>query len=269
MVGSLSGVDMSIRRGRDARATMPLRETEAVVLRTYRLGEADKIASLFTRQWGRLRAVARGARRPRSRFGSALEPLTLVQALIFERENRDLLRMNSAELIESFFDMQKDYRLQVAAQFVVEVAERFLPEREVNERAFRLLLAVLRALKRSGEVTRPLVYFDYWLLKLAGFLPDFTRCQGCGRALGEGLGYYGPGSEGLTCAPCRVGSATCSVSAEALATVLAACREPLDNWILTEKATPGCREARLFFEEVIEAHAEKRLVTRRLLDGEG
>ena len=136
---------------------MPLRETEAIVLRTYRLGEADKIVSVFTRQWGRLRAVAAGARRPKSRYGSTLEPLTYVRLWLFERENRDLLRMNSAELIESFFDMQKDYRVQVAAQYVSEVADRFFSEREVNERAFRLLLAVLRAFKRSGEVERPLL----------------------------------------------------------------------------------------------------------------
>ena len=121
---------------------MPLRETEAIVLRTYRLGEADKIISLFTRQFGRLRAAATGAQRPKSRYGGTLEPLSYVRLWLFERENRDLLRLNSAELVESFFDMQKDYRAQVAAQYLAEVSERLLPEREVNERAFRLLVAV-------------------------------------------------------------------------------------------------------------------------------
>ena len=155
---------------------MPLRETEAIVLRTYRLGEADKIASLFTRQLGRLRAVARGALRPKSRYGGTLEPLSYVRIQIFERENRDLLQLNSVELIESFFNMQADYRVQLAAQYLAEVGERLLPEREVNERTFRLLLAVLRALKTSGEVNRPLLYFDYWMVRLGGFLPDFAAC---------------------------------------------------------------------------------------------
>src|SRR5207245_11139502 len=139
---------------------MPLRKTDAIVLRTYRLGEADKIVSLFTRQFGRLRAAAGGAQRTKSRYGGTLEPLSYIRLWLFERENRDLLRLNSAELLESFFDMQKDYRVQSAAQYIVEVAERVLPEREVNERAFRLLLAVLRALKRWGEINRPLLYFD-------------------------------------------------------------------------------------------------------------
>jgi len=246
---------------------MPLRETEAIVLRTYRLGEADKIVSVFTRQWGKLRAVATGARRTKSRYGSTLEPLSYVRLWLFERENRDLLRMNSAELLESFFEMQKDFRVQVAAQFVAEVAERYMPEREVNERAFRLLLAVLRAFKRSGEVDRPLLYFDYWLLRLEGFLPDLERCAECGQALGEEPGYYGKGSEGLLCIRCR-GGARQPVSVQARRLAQSARQATLDQWLAQEKAPSGCREARLFLEEVIDSHAEKPLITRAMLNDE-
>jgi DNA repair protein RecO (recombination protein O) len=247
---------------------MPLRETEAIVLRTYRLGEADKIASLFTRQMGRLRAVAAGARRPKSRYGSSLEPMSYIRLWIFERENRDLLHINSAEVVESFFDMQKDYRVQVAAQYVAEVAERFLPEREVNERAFRLIVAVLRSLKRSGEVTRPLLYFDYWMLRLAGILPNFERCLNCDRVLGASGGSYGQGSEGLLCDDCKTGQAGRTVPAQALAYAASARTQSLDQWVAAGAVPGGCREARLFLEEVIEAHAERPLATRSLLDAE-
>ncbi|HEV2246285.1 MAG TPA: DNA repair protein RecO, partial [Terriglobia bacterium] len=154
---------------------MPLIETEAIVLRTHRLGEADKIASLFTRQMGRIRGVAKGALSRRGRYGAALEPLSYIRVWIYDRESRDLQRVGSAEIVESFFEMQKDYRIQLAAQYLAEVTERFLPDREVNERVFRLLLAVLRAFKRYGEVNRSLLFFDYWLLRLGGFLPDLSR----------------------------------------------------------------------------------------------
>lgn len=244
---------------------MPLRETEAIVLRTYRLGEADKIASLFTRELGRLRAVASGAQRTRGRFGGTLEPLSHVRIWIFERENRDLLRLNSVELLESFFDMQKDYRLQLATQYMAEVSERVLPEREVNERAFRLLLTVLRALKHSGEINRPLLYFNYWTLRLGGFLPDLERCMACGRELGAEGGFYGPGSEGVLCSACRTSAASQVVSSSALAMVQTACQSPLARWLAAEKAPAGCREARRFFEELIEGHLERRLVTRAQL----
>jgi len=248
------------------RHKMPLRETEAIVLRTYRLAEADKIASLFTRQMGRVRAVATGARRTKSRYGAALEPLSHVRVFIFEREHRDLLRMNSAELIESFFDMQTDYRIQLAAQYVAEVAERMIPEREVNERLFRLFLAVLRSLKHSGEVSRPLLYFDYWLLRLAGFLPDFEHCQNCGRALGDEGGYYGSGCEGLNCETCRTAMIGQGISSQVIAAMRAGCQRPLERWIGEEKAPSGCREARRFLEELIETHAERKLVTRAMME---
>jgi DNA repair protein RecO (recombination protein O) len=247
---------------------MPLRETEAIVLRTHRLGEADKIASLFTRQLGRLRAVASGAQRPKSRFGGTLEPLSHIRLWIFERENRDLLRLNAGELLESFFKMQSDYRVQLAAQYIAEVAERVLPEREVNERAFRLLLAVLRALKHSGETVRPLLYFNYWLLRVSGFLPELAQCMSCGRTLGEDCGYYGPGSEGLLCATCRSGAQNQVVSIETLAAVRAACQSPLDQWLTSEKTPAGAQEARRFFEEMIETHIERKLVTRAMLQQE-
>jgi len=247
---------------------MPLRETEAIVLRTYRLGEADKIASLLTRSFGRLRAVAAGSQRTKSRYGGTLEPLSYLRLWLFERENRELLRMNSTELLESFFDMQKEYRVQVAAQYLAEVAERILPEREVNERAFRLLLVVLRTLKGSGEITRPLLYFDYWVLLLAGFLPSLEQCQSCGRALHSEPGYYGPGSEGLACARCKTPGTKSSVSSEGLALAKSAREAPLDRWLAVEKAPPGGREARLFLEELIESHLERKLVTRPLLEEE-
>ena len=88
---------------------MPLRESEAVVLRSYPLGEADRLVSLLSRSMGRIRGVARGARRPKSRFGSTLETLSHIQVWFYERETRELVRINQCELLESFLDVQKDY----------------------------------------------------------------------------------------------------------------------------------------------------------------
>ena len=247
---------------------MPLRETEAIVLRTYRLAEADKIVSLFTRQAGRLRAVATGAQRTKSRYGGTLEPLSYIRLWLFERENRDLLRVNSAELLESFFDMQKDYRRQVAAQYTAEVCERLLPERELNERAFRLLLVTLRGLKHSGEVDRPLLYFNYWLLRLGGFLPDLDRCGACSRALGEEPAYYAQGSEGLLCRACRARGTTRAVSSRALALGQTLRQTALERWLTSEGPTPEATEARHLFEGLIETHAGKKLVTLGMLNEE-
>lgn len=242
---------------------MPLLETEALVLRTYRLGEADKVVSLLTRQHGRLRAVASEAQRPKSRFGGTLEPLSYIRVWLFERENRDLLRINSADLIESFFAMQGDYRLQLAAQYLAESSERFLPEREVSERAFRLLLVVLRALKQSGEVDRPLLYFDHWLLRLSGLLPDLSRCAACGRALAGEAVYYKSGAQGFFCARCRAGGAALPGDVPAVAEKIR--RLALDAWIASGAPLEVDRIARRLFETWIRASAEGKLLTLEMM----
>jgi len=243
---------------------MPLRETEALVLRTHRLGEADKIVSLLTRQFGRLRGVASGAQRPKSRFGGALEPLSYIRLWLFERENRDLQRINAIELAESFFDMQRDYRLQIATQYVAEVAEKFLPEREVNDRVFRLLLAVLRGMKRSREVSRPLIFFDYWLLRLGGFLPELESCSECGTSLGD-VGYYTAGAQGLACSACRLPRDSFSISVRDVVAAAGSCQGTLDRWMASGKPSGGLAAVRRFLEELIESHLERKLVTRELL----
>lgn len=250
---------------------MPLRESEAIVLRTYRLGEADKIVSLLSREAGRVRAVAAGAQRPSSRYGGVLEPLTYVRLWFYERENRDLLRVNSAELIESFFAMQRDYAVHLAAQFVAEATESLLPEREVNERVFRLLLAVLRGLRKQSEsgaavsIDPPLAYFDYWLLRLGGFLPQLDRCAGCGRAFSSDLGAFREGGAlRLLCAECRAPAGAPGVSSAALAAAQRAQHSPLDKWMAAEPIS-AVHEARVLLEGWVETAAEKRLVTRELL----
>lgn len=246
---------------------MPLVETEAIVLRTYRLGEADKIVSLFTRQMGRIRAVAAGAQRTKSRYGGSLESMSYVRLWVFERENRDLSRLNAVEILESFFDMQKDYATHIAAQYVVEVAEQLLPEREVNERAFRLLLVVLRALKLFREIDRPLVYFDYWILRLAGFLPDLTACAQCGRRFETETAYYAERLPGLVGPECRqeVAAGSRAMSTSNLADVQQACGAPLEKWMNAKDKPKGISDVRNFLESLVEAHVERRLITRGLI----
>jgi len=246
---------------------MPLVETEAIVLRTYRLAEADKIVSLFGRSLGRVRAVARGAQRTKSRYGGTLESLTYVRLWLFERENRDLGQLNSVEIIESFFDLQKDYASHLAGQYMVEVSEKLLPEREPSERTFRLLLAVLRSLKRGREVERPLVYFNYWILRLGGFLPDLTHCSGCGRAFQDEAVHYTSALPALFGRECReqMTAAAGTIAARSLAEAQAACGAPLEKWLVHDDKPNGISSVRSFLEAMVESQAERKLVTRSLL----
>src|SRR6202165_6373996 len=127
---------------------MPLKESESMSLRTLPLGEGDRLVSFLDRQSGRLRGVARGARLPKSRFGSTLELLSYSRIWYFERESRELVRINQCELIESFLDLQKDYQAGIFLALMSEVTEAVLGEREAADPQFRLLLLAARATRK-------------------------------------------------------------------------------------------------------------------------
>ncbi len=158
---------------------MAARASEAFVLRTYPLREADLIVSFLTRDAGKLRGVAKRARRPRSPFGSGLERLSQVKMFYFQRENRELVSLESCELVASQFALASDYSAGVALDYISEVSEQLLPPAEPNERFFRLLVAVLDYLRqRQGEGVWPAVtYFTFWAVKLSGFLPEIRLTQ--------------------------------------------------------------------------------------------
>lgn len=164
---------------------MPLRDTEAFVLRSYTLKEADKIGVFFTRDAGKIRGVAHGARKLKSKYGASLEPFTEVSLTYFEQENRDLVSINTCEIIRSqFSDVISSERL-AALHYLSELLLEFLPDHEPNETIYRLVGAALKALKQmpADDPSLLLRYCEVWILKLAGFFPDWKRCAECEREL--------------------------------------------------------------------------------------
>lgn len=167
---------------------MPARVSEAVILRSYPFGEADLVVSFFTRDQGKLRGVAKRARRPKSPFGSGLERLSQVRLAYFQRETRELVNLDSCELVQSQFGLLSDYAAGVALDYLAEVSDQLLPPAEPNERFFRLLLAVLEHLRQEhGQpqaVWQVVLYFSLWAVRLSGILPEMRVGQEA-RAIAE------------------------------------------------------------------------------------
>lgn len=153
---------------------MPAQASEAIVLRTYPFREADLIVSFFTRDQGKLRGVARRARRTKNSFGSGLERLSLITMHYYQRENRELVNLDRSELIRSHFSIAGTYAGCVALDYIAEVSDQLLPPGEASERFFRLLLAVLDHLRGdpAGGVWPAVNYFSLWAVRLSGFLPE-------------------------------------------------------------------------------------------------
>src|SRR3989441_8340280 len=185
------------------RLLMPARETEAIILKTFPLGEADRLVSFLGRSSGRIRGVAAGARRLKNRFGSTLEVLSHVQIWYVEKETRELVRIQQTDLLESFHKAQSDYGLSTGLAVISEVSELVLPEHEVSESIFRLVLLAAREIERTGDWTLPLSYFTFWTVRLGGWLPRFDRCSQCRTPFGGKPAFYDARHSGLFCEKCR------------------------------------------------------------------
>jgi len=244
---------------------MPLKESEAIVLRTYPLGEGDRLVSFLDRQSGRVRGVARGARIPKSRFGSTLELLSYIRIWYFERENRELVRINQCELMESFLDVQRDYASSVGLALVSEVAESVLEEREAAEAQFRLILLAARAIRARGPSAIVLAYFCLWMARLGGWLGPFDRCSRCGRALQTDAAFHSAGFAELFCDECKAEWMR-PISKQALSIGRKALGGTLDKLLDENPAEAPSKEILSYVLDILEHHMEKHLSSRKILE---
>ncbi len=188
---------------------MPSRESEALVLRTYPYREADLVVSFFTRDQGKLRGIAGGVRRPKNKFGGALERLAHARLFYTQRENVDLVRLQRAELVGPANLWKAGYSASVILDVIAEAADQTLPEQDPQDAYFRLLTLVVEEFERGiakGESTdavpgwahRTLVYFLLWSARLGGWLPPLDRCMESDEPFAEGERcYFSPHKEGL------------------------------------------------------------------------
>jgi DNA repair protein RecO (recombination protein O) len=234
--------------------TVPLYRESGVVLRTIRLGEADRIITLLTEGRGKVRAVAKGVRKTKSRFGSRLEPISHVALQLYE--GRELDTVTQAETLDHFRPIREDLERVGRATALLEVADQVAQEGEANGALYRMLVGALRALAANSSPL--LVTGFYWkLLSLEGFHPMLEECAGCGNDgpfvafdLAEG---------GVLCRDCRRGQ---PISPEALALVRRILGGSLAS-ALSEPPSPFTAEAEALATRAMEHHLERRLRTAR------
>ena len=181
---------------------MPVVRAEGFVLRVQPLGEADKIVTFLTREEGKLRCVARSARRSRRRFGSSLELWSRVSLTLFEKEGMDLARVDGCDLLESAYRLQEDLETAYLLAYMAEVADLFARERQAEPHFFRLLGSLLAALREGLPRVLAARYFETWTLRLHGVLPDLGRCGLCDAPLATGGGVFQSASGQILCRAC-------------------------------------------------------------------
>ncbi len=243
------------------------RQTEAIVLRAWPFQEADLLVSLFTREQGRIKGVARHAMRSRRRFGGALEPMTHVRATYAERPRQELVRLDAFEILSSPLSRPIDYARTAALQMVAEVLEEALPEQAPEDAVFRLALAVLEEVQ-VGRVSLPITYFALWMNRLMGWMPELGHCVVCGLDLRGGTAWYSPTGDGLTCPDDRHnGSIALSAESAAIATrIFRGTVKELGKELESEPWLPAqMTSLQRFAVGTLERHLERRLVSARAL----
>lgn len=160
---------------------MGLVETEGLVLRTYNFSDADKVVVFLTEDHGLVRGVAKGARRLKSVFGSSLEPFSISQIAYFKKEQQELAAIKSAEIRHSHFENASDPQFLQKFAYIAELLIAFAPPEEPNPRLYNMTRVCLETASPDREsLDRILLYFEVWLLKLGGYLPDWSLCSECG-----------------------------------------------------------------------------------------
>jgi len=180
-----------------------LQTSESFVLATWALRETDRIVSFLTRDAGKKRGVARGARRPKSAFSGSLEPMTEARIVYFEKEGRELVSLNAVDPIRPSFGLAKDLDRALLLSALAESLETFVSESDPAEPFYRLARHAMDGMFAGAPVDLVAAYFDVWILKLSGLFPSPRECAGCGRPLdpGEALLFdeMRPGFVGAEC----------------------------------------------------------------------
>ena len=236
---------------------MSVLSSEAVVLRTWPVQEADLIVSFFTRDYGRMRGVAKSALKSRKRFGGALEPMTQARAWFAERPGQELVRLDQLEIVLSPLSAPVDFVRMTVLSFFAELLEEALPDHDPQETVFRLLVAVLEQ-TTVEQPWMPLTYFQLWMTRLMGLLPEIGHCTACGEALVAGEASFNTLGDGLFCPVHRNGNASglCADSWQLAQRML---RAPVSAFATEAWPRRRGEDLRRFTLQALERHLERRL----------
>ncbi len=262
--------------------------SEAVVLRTWPIHEADLIVSFFTRDYGRMKGVAKAALKSRKRFGGALEPMTVARAWFLEKPRQELVRLYQLEIIRSPLAAPVDHVRMTALSFYAELLDEVLPEHDPQETVFRLLMSVLEqttAMPSEAGQAAPaglqssvplsagspssgpwmaLTYFSLWMTRLMGLLPDVAHCTACGEALVAGDVWFQSYADGLFCGKHR-GSGANSLSADSWQLAQRMLRAPTAAFAGETWPRRRGADLRRFTLQSLERHMERKLRTGEAL----
>ena len=250
---------------------MPVQKTPAIVIRIHPLGEYDRIVTFYTAHFGKVRAVGRGARRPRSRLGGSLELLNHGTLVYFERPNKDLHVINDFDVTTAFDGIKADFERTSYACYLAELVNAIEPSESVNQSVFQLLKSSFEGLAQVDDVPLFTRAFELHLLELAGFAPQLTHCVDCRKPIPNvPKAVFSSNLGGLLCADCADRDARAvTISRGSCELMKQLQKSDFDRLHRFRASTLNHRELKRVLVEFISYHTERSLKSLAFIEEVG
>lgn len=246
---------------------MGLVETEALVLKSFGLSEADKIVVFLTQDKGLVRGVAKGAKRLKSRFGGSLEPFSIVRLSYFQKEDRELVSIKQCDIIKTLFANASNPQVFQKFAYIVEILNDFSPPSDPNERLYRMAKVCFETSNENLEnLEQIILYFEFWLLKLGGYLPSWEKCNICKRELAPNEKANLQTNFHLVCHKCQNSKNGWVINGNQRAIFLLAQKySPVKFLELTNEKTADVKDISIILKKIISSVLGKETVGEKVL----
>jgi DNA repair protein RecO (recombination protein O) len=246
---------------------MPLHQTPAIILRTTPFGESDQIVTLYTLEFGKIKGIAKGAKRSRKRFGARLEIGSYIQAAFFQKETSDLVRLSHCDLIRPFEGLRENIHKLAWASYFIELVDEMTAERVQDKPLFRLLTVFLNFIDRGmlkEEIQR---VFEIRFLSQLGYRPHLDFCTRCRKMLSGGKFFFSPREGGVLCPACagRLPGLV-PVSLGTIKTLLLAQSLPLDKVGRISFSAQSLKESQALLSLFLHYYLGKELKSKKFLE---
>ena len=246
---------------------MPLYQTPAIVLRSTPYGESDQIVTLYTLDFGKMKGIAKGAKRSRKRFANTLEIGSYIQVAFFEKETQDLVRLDQSELIRPFGSLREDITKLAWASYFIELVNEMTAERIKNKALFKLLVFFLNLIDQGmlqEEIQR---VFEVRLLSLLGYQPHFDHCTRCQKRLSGENFFFGIREGGVLCPSCATHlPGLVPISLGTVKTLLLAQSLPLEKVRRLSFSPQSSKESRAVLSVFLQEYLGKELKSKKFLE---
>ncbi|MBP1723165.1 MAG: repair protein [Deltaproteobacteria bacterium] len=246
---------------------MPLYDTPAIILHTMLYGESDQIVTLYTLDFGKVKGIAKGAKRSRKRFGSRLEIASYVKVTFFEKETSSLVRLSNCDLIQPFEGLREDIHRLAWASYFIELVNEMTAERIQNKPLFKILVAFLTFISKGmlkEEIQR---VFETRFLSCLGYQPQLDHCTHCQKKLSGERFFFSPLKGGAVCSACAASlSGLIPVSLGTIKTLLLAHTLPLEKVSRISFSPQSLKESQAILSSFLRQYLGKELKSKKFLE---